>query len=148
VLVNFSSWTPYVDTTINLLLHHHWRIEGNIGSRDTFYFAGKHFNIHEAQSVKGDFGSWRVYLYEFSTGSIVQLTIQTHNRSRAFGNPTYTNVTSPNGRSAFVATVFLFAENAAPDEAGELIFYKEYADRSRLDSACSMSVLRDVGHEE
>ena len=79
------------------------------------------------QYVKGDFGSWRLYLHNWQTGTAAYLPVTTHGGSTAFANPTITLVTSPAGKPAVVATLFVPTEGAAPGEAGQLIYFREYA---------------------
>ena len=83
------------------------------------------YNLHEVQYRRNDFGSWRIYLYDWGTGSVEYLPVVTHGGSTAFANPTATLVTGPSGTPAVVVTLFVPTEGAAPGEAGELIFYRE-----------------------
>ena len=124
-LTNFSSWTTGAETHLNQLFEA-LGTQGNVGDRDYTVFRGKEFNVHEGQLVQGDWASWRVYLYDYELDSVGALNVRTHGGSTAFGNPTFTNITSPNGRPAVVVTYFVFAQGAAAGEAGELIFYREY----------------------
>ena len=75
--------------------------------------------------MKGDFGSWRLYLLNRRTGTAAYLPVVTHGGSSAFANPTVTAITSPRGRPAIVATLFVPFEGAAPGEAGQLVYYRE-----------------------
>jgi hypothetical protein len=67
-LTNFTHWTtaprPAVDNaTVQ------WGVQGNIGDRDAFSLDDNEVvELIEGQFVFGDFGSWRVYLYDFATG--------------------------------------------------------------------------------
>ena len=101
-------------------------VGGNIGDRDAAIFDGVLYTLYEVQYAKGDFGSWRVYLRDGRTDTAGYLPIVTHGGSTAFANPTITAITSPAGRPAIVATMFLPSEGAAPGEAGPLIYYREY----------------------
>jgi hypothetical protein len=76
---------------------------------------------------RNNFGSWRIYLYEWGTGtgSVEYLPVVTHGGSTAFANPTATLVTGPAGTPAVVVTLFVPTKGAAPGEAGELIHYRE-----------------------
>jgi hypothetical protein len=121
-LKNFSSWTTSKQQGLdNAILH--WGIHGNIGDRDAITFRGLQFDIIEGQFTKGDFGSWRSFLFDFQTGNADQLAIRTPGGSTAFANPSFTRVTAPGGRDALLVTLFLPSEGAAPGEAGELIYY-------------------------
>ena len=124
-LTNFSTWAAAPEAHLNTLFESLTpSIGGNVGDRDDLAFGGKPFNIHEAQYAKGDWASWRNYLYDFELDRIVPLSIKTHKGSSAFGNPAYTIVTSPDGRAALVVTYFLFSEGAVVGEGGELVFYR------------------------
>jgi hypothetical protein len=123
-LRNFSSWTATVAGGLNQALEA-FQPRGNIGDRDNVRFGGGSYNLHEVQFVKGDFGSWRVYLYDWSTGLASPLAIHTHRGSTAFANPTITSLLSPAGRPALVTTLFVPSQGAAPGEGGELIYYRE-----------------------
>lgn len=127
-LTNFNSWTTSVETSLNNLFESQTNpvIGGNIGDRDNISYKGGLFNIHEAQLVKGDFGSWRAYFYDLQQNSLTQLTVKTHKGSTSFANPAFTNLTDPFGKAAVAVTYFIPSEGAATGEGGELIFYKEY----------------------
>ena len=83
--------------------------------------------MHEVQYSKGDFGSWRVYLQTWQTGSITYLPITTHGGSTAFANPSVTAIRAPSGRPAVAVSPVLPSEGAAAGEGGPLIYYREYA---------------------
>ncbi len=126
-LSNFTSWSAQVEAHLDDLFEASTPdIGGNVGDRDYMVPNGKQFSIHEAQFTKGDWGSGRIYLYDYGQDRIIQLNVKTHQGSGAFGNPTFTAVTLPNGRPALVVTYFLFSQGAAGGEAGELVFYQEY----------------------
>ena len=126
-LTNFSSWSPEDETHLNTLFEALTPdIGGNVGDRDSLAWNGGRFNIHEAQWTKGDWASWRSYLYDYQQDKITQLAVKTHKGSTAFGNPSFTLVSSPSGRPAIVVTYFIFSEGAASGEGGELLFYREY----------------------
>jgi hypothetical protein len=123
-LQNFSSWSAHVDGGLNAALET-FHPGGNIGDRDFFPLLGGSYNIHEVQFTKGDFGSWRVYLYDWLTGVASPLAIRTHRGSTAFANPTVTSLVSPSGRPALLVTLFIPSQGAAPAEGGELVYYRE-----------------------
>ena len=69
-LTNFSTWTCQAqDNVDNALLY--WGVKGNIGDRDAFEFEGYNFGLFEGQFIKGDFGSWRSFIYDYQTGLIL-----------------------------------------------------------------------------
>ena len=98
---------------------------GNIGDRDNVSFAGVSYNLHEVQFTKGDFGSWRTYLYDWGARHASPLAIATHGGSTAFANPSATLLTAPSGRPALLVTLFIPVQGAAKGEAGELVYYRE-----------------------
>lgn len=123
-LSDFASWSAHVDSGLNGALEA-FHPGGNIGDRDYLGLAGGGYNIHEVQFTKGDFGSWRAFLYDWGTGLAAQLAIHTHHGSTAFANPTFTSLLSPSGRPALLVTLFIPAQGAAPTEGGELVYYRE-----------------------
>ncbi|MFC4034808.1 hypothetical protein ACFO3J_25560 [Streptomyces polygonati] len=124
-LTDFSSWSatkqPGVD---NSLLH--WGVAGNIGDRDAITFQGRPFGVIEGQYSKGDFGSWRTFVYDYSTGNADPTTIRTDRGSTAFANPSITAIRTPDGRNAVLVSLFIPSQGAAAGEAGQLIYYRAY----------------------
>jgi hypothetical protein len=122
-LRDFSLWhaqrEPFLDDRPRAL-----GSRGHIGDRDHIIFDGYDFNVHETELIPGDWSSWRTYLYDFRARTAYWLRVKTHGGSFAFGNPTVTEVTAPNGKRALVMTQFLFLEGAAPGEAGQMIYYR------------------------
>ena len=122
-LTNFTSWTSQAETEIDDALLK-YDLRGNIGDRDHIIFRDVSINIQEGQYVRLDFGSWRPFLWDWSTKTARQLNIRTHGGSKAFANPTLTLLPAPGGGQALAVTLFVPSENSAPGEAGELIYYK------------------------
>ncbi|MEP6562196.1 MAG: hypothetical protein ABJD68_14120 [Nakamurella sp.] len=130
ILTNFGTWRAAVDNDADdrLVAAAAARgriINGNIGDRDTLTFDNVGYTVHEVQYTRGDFGSWRIYLYNWENGTASYLPIVTHGQSTAFANPTVTCISSPSGRPAIVVTLFIPFEGAAPGEAGQLVYYRE-----------------------
>jgi hypothetical protein len=124
-LTNFGSWTTSAQPNLdNALLY--WGVGGNIGDRDQASFLGYRFGLIEGQYTKGDFGSWRVFLYDYQTGNADRTAIHTDGGSTAFANPTLTALKAPNGQRAMLVTLFVPSEGAAPGESGELLYYRTY----------------------
>jgi hypothetical protein len=121
-------WTTRVESKLNRDLLASGDVHGNVGDRDHMMWFGRSYNLHEVQLTKHDFGSWRVNLYDWSSGTATRLAVKTRLRSTSFANPTFTNLRSPRpgGRNAVVVTLFLPSEGAKSGEGGELIYYKEY----------------------
>jgi hypothetical protein len=124
-VTDWTSWSaaaqPALDTAI--LLH---GVKGNIGDRDgMLMFRGHAFGLLEGRFAKDDWASWRVFLYDYETGTAEQLDIRTDMGSMSFGNPTIEHVRI-GGRDALVVTLFLFGEGAASGEGGSLVYYRTY----------------------
>src|SRR5262249_37569639 len=85
------------------------------------------FGVIEGQFTKGDFGSWRSFIYDYQTGNADMMSIRTDGGSASFANPSITNLVAPNGQSAIAVTMFIPSQGAAPGEAGELIYYRTYS---------------------
>jgi hypothetical protein len=132
VLTNFTSWKAAADPDTDAVLvaaaeRAGHPVNGNLGDRDAMMFDNVRYSVHEVQYAKGDFGTWRVYLHNWQTGDAAYLPVTTHGRSTAFANPTVTTLLAPSGNPAVVATMFVPSEGAAPGEAGQLIYYREYS---------------------
>ncbi|MGW1604014.1 hypothetical protein [Streptomyces eurythermus] len=124
-LTNFSSWTATRQNSVdNAMLH--WGVRGNIGDRDDVMFRGFPYGLFEGQYTHGDFGSWRTFLYDYSTGNADPLRIRTDKGSAAFANPSITVLDTPDGRRAVMVSLFIPSENSAPGEAGQLLYYRTY----------------------
>lgn len=124
-LTNFSSWHASAQSNVdNAMLY--WGVGGNIGDRDALNYKGYNYGVFEGQYTKGDFGSWRTFLYDYQTGNADRTSIHTDRGSTAFANPSFTSIHAPNGHWAVVVTLFLPSEGAAAGEAGELIYYRTY----------------------
>ena len=130
-LTNFDSWSAAVDAGADNRLAAAASaqgrvINGNIGDRDTVLFDNIRYTLYEVQYNRGDFGSWRLYLYNWQTGATNYLPVTTHGGSTAFANPTLTSLLSPAGKPAILTTLFLPSEGAAAGEGGQLVHYREF----------------------
>lgn len=97
-------------------------IQGNVGDRDgVLTYKGRQFTILEGQYARGDFDSWRVFLYDHLTGTADELRIRTDGGSSAFGNPTF-ELVEFNGRPTLVVTLFVFDKRFG--EGGPLVYYQ------------------------
>jgi hypothetical protein len=126
-LTGFRTWTAATDPELDAAVERAaaaagQRIGGNIGDRDHLRHLGRDYDLIEAQGRRGDFATWRVYLYDRAAGTARQLHIVTHRGSTAFANPTATMLRDPTGRASLMATLFLPMEGAAPGEAGSLLY--------------------------
>ena len=133
VLTDFRKWEtrakPELDTVFRTLRTLHLGFgagpQGSIGDRDQIIIDGVRLELHEAQYVPHDYTSWRPFLIDPRSETPRPLAIKTGGGSRSFGNPTATELTSPDGRPAVFVTVYVFSEGAASGEAGPLIYYRE-----------------------
>jgi hypothetical protein len=124
-LTDFRAWSAAKqDRVDNAMLH--WGVRGNIGDRDDITFRGFPYGLFEGQYTNGDFGSWRPFLYDYSTGNADTLSIRTNGGSRAFANPAITALETPDGRKALMVSLFVPSQNSAPGEAGQLLYYRTY----------------------
>jgi hypothetical protein len=123
-LTGFRSWRaaadPAADTAVEA-----WGVRGNIGGRDSAEWNGARITLIEGQLRRRDWGSWRVFRYDRAAGAAHLVRIRTHGGSVAFGNPKVTVLRAPSGRTALLATMFVFGEGAAPGEGGPLLYYHE-----------------------
>jgi hypothetical protein len=127
-LTGFRTWTaarnPVLDAAVRRAAAAAGeQVGGNIGDRDHLRYLDRDYDLVEAQGRRGDFGSWRIYLYDPAVGTAERLGILTHGGSTAFANPTATMLRDPAGRDAVMVTLFLPMEGAAPGEAGSLLYH-------------------------
>jgi hypothetical protein len=127
-LTGFRTWTaarnPVLDAAVRRAAAAAGeQVGGNIGDRDHLRYLDRDYDLVEAQGRRGDFGSWRIYLYDRGVGTAERLGILTHGGSTAFANPTATMLRDPAGRDAVMVTLFLPMEGAAPGEAGSLLYH-------------------------
>jgi hypothetical protein len=115
-----DSWSARKDRGLDRSVSR-YGVRGNIGGRDYLRFRGYRFALLEGQRRRFDFGTWRLFLRDCSTGVAVPVSVRTHKGSAAFANPTATVL--PGGIVVF--TLFLPREGAAPGEAGCLIYFHE-----------------------
>jgi hypothetical protein len=135
-LTNFSAWTAEPDSNVNLLFTNLRTVAGHIGDRDAFFYKGRPYSLIEAQGKKGDYTTWRPYLFDRNGSTLTELKLQTDGGSTSFGNPTYTELrVPPSGHVGFVSTEFVFSEGSALGEAGALTYYTEYPTQPPADTA-------------
>jgi hypothetical protein len=107
------------------------QVGGNIGDRDHLRYRGQDYDLVEAQGRRGDFATWRIYLYDRSAGTAQRLEVVTHRGSTAFANPTATMLRDPAGHDAIMVTLFVPMEGAAPGEAGSLLYLVPVDEQAR-----------------
>ena len=131
-LSGMSRWTPRIEPGLDRAflrageLHQGFRRppSGNLGDRDGVLLDGRALVVHEAQYVRGDFATWRLFLRDPDTGTVRPLEVRTHGASRALANASVTRVDAPGGGRATLVTAFVPREGAAPGEAGTLLWYR------------------------
>jgi hypothetical protein len=122
ILTNFdsTSWTPQVTPLVNDLFIA-LGTRGNLGDRADVLFADHRFAVLEAQSVRGDFATWRWYLYDRDRNEARLLPLRGPAGSFALGNPTVRAFTDAHGVSTLLVSGFVFGQGAGPGEAGQFI---------------------------
>jgi hypothetical protein len=128
-LVDFSSWSAQIDTSMNTLFETATPpigANGSVRDRDIRGFRKLQFNLQDAQLVSDDRSTWRTWLYDWQTNAVSNLNVHTHGGSTSFGHPTITNIQNSDGSGRLIVTYYVYAEGAVPGEAGELIFYRDY----------------------
>ncbi|HJQ13025.1 MAG TPA: hypothetical protein VJ840_18480 [Gemmatimonadaceae bacterium] len=96
-----------------------------VGDRDAIVFRGYRFNLIEGEGVRNDYSSWRIFLYDYQTGSADRLNIVTDEGSTSFGNPTIEQI-QLGGHPALVMSLFVFLDGGRGKEPGSLIYYRTY----------------------
>jgi hypothetical protein len=126
-LAGFRHWTADREPRLDAALEA-WTVTGNIGDRDELHWRGQPYTLIEGQFHKGDWRSWRVYLYDPASGAADPVPVRTHRGSVSFANPTATMLTAPSGAPALLITLFLPGEGAAAGEGGPLLYCRELAE--------------------
>jgi hypothetical protein len=124
-LTDFKRWKAAPEPGFDEALLR-FQVGGNIGGRDPVTFFERSYALVEAQHIKGDFGSWRTYIYDYESREAHPTSIRTDGGSTAFANPHVTALTAPDGRRALAVSLFLPGEGAAQGEGGQLIYYRSY----------------------
>lgn len=130
-LTDFSRWSAQKNESLNNAFS---PVPADIGDRDFVNFRGYPFTVVEARSTAGDWGSWRVYLYDETAKTLTQLAVQTAGGCQSFANPAVTSLTDPSGNRALATSYYVHSDHdgtacpadRAPGEAGPLVFYTPY----------------------
>lgn len=72
-----------------------------------------------------DFGRWRTYAYDPTTGRADRLTIRTHGGSRPRAESSVTPLIDPEGHPALLVSYFVPREGVARGEPGRLVYWRE-----------------------
>lgn len=121
---DWQSWTATTRPSLDAAIEAH-DVVGNIGDRDVIHFQGHELMLIEGRSVKEDWQTWRVFLYDEESGDAEPLDIRTDAGSTAFANPTITAI-EIDSQTAIVVTLFIPSEASNEAEAGQLIYYRTY----------------------
>ena len=125
-MTKFSSWSNSVDTATNNLVTSAGG-NGKIGDREEFKVGSQVYEVTEAQvhpASLDDYGSWRLFLINRTTGAIKQLSPKLVGGAQSLGNPTVSFVTLPTGVHALLFTCFVFgANNATTPPGGHMLVY-------------------------
>lgn len=129
LLEDFERWNAAPRPEVDAAFLHAQRLhpgfdappDGNIGDRSAFAVGSRRLVAHEAQYAFGDFSTWRLWLRDPAAGTLTPLVLHTDGGSTAFGNPSVRVVPDPAGRPVLFESAYVFAQGAAPGEAGELI---------------------------
>jgi hypothetical protein len=119
VLTNFSTWSAHEDEPLDDALIHAG-LDGKHGDRSFVPGSDDELELVEAQA--DSVSPWQVYLYNRRSDAVTFLHIKTPKASRSFANPTIACVPDPAGAAVAVVTLFLPNQQAAPEEAGELLY--------------------------
>lgn len=122
ILQNLQSWSTQKEPCLDRSLSN-YSINGNIGDRDNLNLFGHDFLAIEAQGKKGDFGTWKCYLYSPETNVSKWIPFKTHKGSSNFANPTISILTL-HQRTLVLVTAYIHRDRAMPNEQGCLLFYK------------------------
>ncbi len=122
VLTNFdpATWAPQVDPLVNTLFIA-LGTRGNLGDRADVRFEDRRFTVLEAQSVRGDFGTWRWFLYDRDRDEARLLAVRGPAGSYALGNPSVRTFTDAQGVRTLFISGYAFGQGAAYGEAGAFI---------------------------
>jgi hypothetical protein len=96
-------------------------LRGGVGDRDTFQFRGFGFTVQEGQAVWERYDTFRIYLYDDTTGTAEPLDMRTPAGCEAFTNP-MVEIVDLDGEPAVVATVFVPGEAGSDCEVGGLLY--------------------------
>jgi Big-like domain-containing protein len=123
-VTDWTSWSATKEIGLDTAITRYGM--AGVGDRDGILtFRGHQFGVIEGEGVRGDWTSWRVFLYDYETGTADLLNIQTDGGSISFGNPTIEQVQMA-GLPALVITLYLFLDGARSGETGSLVYYLPY----------------------
>jgi hypothetical protein len=122
-VTDWTSWTATKDVALDTAITA-FGVAG-VGDRDVLTFRGYQFGLVEGEGVLNDWTSWRIFLYDYQTGTADRLNITTDAGSISFGNPTIEQITLGE-QPALVMSLYLFLDGARGGETGSLLYYRVY----------------------
>jgi len=151
-LSGFRAWTaatnPELDAIKRAAAAVGEQVNGNIGDRDHLRYLDSDYDLVEAQGRRGDFASWRVYLYDRAAGTAERLDIATHRGSTAVANPTATMLRDPTVRhdGVFLFDVTDGNPNGDPDAGNRPRTDDETGQGLVTDVALKRKIRDTIGH--
>ena len=82
VMENFNEWKFQENTKLNRAVSKY--AQGNIGGRSYFNYGGNSLTLVEAMTVRNNWGSWRLFLFDESTEKLTPITFATPQNSKSF----------------------------------------------------------------
>jgi hypothetical protein len=123
-VTDWNSWSATKDLGLDAAITA-YGIAG-VGDRDGMLtFRGYKFGVIEGERVRNDYSSWRIFLYDYQTGTADLLDVRTDAGSISFGNPTIEQI-QIGGLPALVMTLYVFLDGARAGEPGSLVYYRTY----------------------
>uniref|UniRef100_A0A914CJY8 Uncharacterized protein n=1 Tax=Acrobeloides nanus TaxID=290746 RepID=A0A914CJY8_9BILA len=124
-LIDFNTWRSRSDKHIDAKLNN-LGVNGSTYSYDVINFGDYNIGVFEGELIQDDPDSWRLFCHDFHSGEVEPLNIITHHDSISFRYPRLTKITTPNGKSSILVSVYIQDHQSAKDESGELIFYRVF----------------------
>ena len=84
-LTNFRLWRNQDFTALNTAMHNVGVAQ--VGQMSTFQFRGNTYTLLEGQSINGDFGSFKLYIYNEDSNFLQRLSVTTLGGSYSIANP-------------------------------------------------------------
>lgn len=116
-LRGFKQWDAYERTELNALVAQ--KAAWHIGDRAFIVYNGRPYTLVEAMTVRDDWKSWRLFLYDELSNSLQQISFATPKSSPSHGNPTL-NIVQVGNELRVVGTTFVFESS----EGGAHLFQR------------------------
>lgn len=104
-LRGFQSFDSYPHNPLNDRLY---QVAGwHLGDRTFFQYGGRNYTLVEAMTAKNDWNSWRLFLYDESSGHLEPIQFATPKNSPSHGNPSL-QVVKIDEAYHLIGTTFIF----------------------------------------